>query len=379
VAHLVALALPGGPAFVAALERVWERGDAAFPLDLRLPAAARDAVLDAMAPARVIDGDGEEHRRDGGRPVEDGDALVVATSGSTGTPKGVVLTHDAVAASAAATSRRLAVDPARDRWLACLPLAHVGGLAVVARALVTATPLTVLPGPDPDAVADAVARTGVTLVSLVPTALARLDPAWFRAIVLGGATPPPVVPPNAVTTYGLTETGSGVVYDGEPLDGVEVRIAGDGEVHLRGPMLLRTYRDGRDPKTADGWFPTGDVGAWRDGRLVVHGRRGDMIVSGGENVWPEPIERVIGAHPGVADVAVAGRPDPEWGQRVVAFVVAAEPGRPPSLDSLRDHVKEQLPPWCAPRQLVLVDALPRTALGKVRRGDLPRGDVPSAP
>src|SRR6478736_1893386 len=101
-------------------------------------------------------------RRDGGRPVEDGDALVVATSGSTGTPKGVVLTHDAVAASAAATSRRLAVDPARDRWLACLPLAHVGGLAVVARALVTATPLTVLPGPDPDAVAAAVTGTGVT-------------------------------------------------------------------------------------------------------------------------------------------------------------------------------------------------------------------------
>jgi O-succinylbenzoic acid--CoA ligase len=302
--------------------------------------------------------------------VEDGDALVVATSGSTGTPKGVVLTHDAVAASATATSRRLAVDPARDRWLACLPLAHVGGLAVVARALVTGTPLTVLPGPDRDAVADAVTRVAVTLVSLVPTALARLDPTWFRAIVLGGATPPPVVPPNAVTTYGLTETGSGVIYDGEPLDGVEVRIDEDGEVQLRGPMLLRAYRDGRDPKTADGWFPTGDVGAWRDGRLAVHGRRGDMIVTGGENVWPEPIERVLDTHPGVADVAVVGRPDPEWGQRVVAFVVAAEPDRPPSLASLREHVKEQLPAWCAPRELLVVDALPRTALGKVRRADL---------
>jgi O-succinylbenzoic acid--CoA ligase len=216
-----------------------------------------------------------------------------------------------------------------------------------------------------------VAAAGATLVSLVPTALARLDPAWFRVIVLGGATPPPIVPPNAVTTYGLTETGSGVVYDGEPLDDVEVRIGHGGDVHLRGPMLLRAYRDGRDPKSADGWFPTGDVGAWRDGRLVVHGRRGDMIVSGGENVWPEPVERDLATHPAVADVAVAGRDDREWGQRVVAYVVAARHADPPSLDSLREHVKEQLPAWCAPRQLVLVDAVPRTALGKVRRRDLP--------
>ncbi len=346
---------------------MWERGDAAFPLDLRLPAAAQRATLAAMAPARLVDADGAEQGLDSGRPVEPGDALVVATSGSTGAPKGVVLTHEAVAASARATSVRLRVEPSADRWLACLPLAHVGGLAVVARALVTGTPLTVLPGPDPEAVAAA----GASLVSLVPTALARLDPTSFRMIVLGGSTPPPVVPPNAVTTYGLTETGSGVVYDGEPLDGVEIRIDADGEVHVRGPMLLRAYRDGRDPKSADGWFPTGDIGDWHDGRLVVHGRRGDMIVTGGENVWPEPVERVLGDHPGVADVAVAGRPDPEWGQRVVAFVVAADSSTPPPLDSLREHVKAQLPPWCAPRQVVLVEAVPRTALGKVRRGDLP--------
>ena len=136
-------------------------------------------------------------------------------------------------------------------------------------------------------------------------------------------------------------------------------------------MLLRAYRDGRQPTIAGGWFPTGDIGSWSDGKLFVHGRRGDMIVSGGENVWPEPVERVLVGHPDVVEVAIAGRADPAWGQRVVAFVVPAAAADPPSLDSLRDHVKQELPPWCAPRQLVLVDALPRTALGKVRRGDLP--------
>jgi O-succinylbenzoic acid--CoA ligase len=367
VADLVALALPAGPAFVRVLERVWDGGHAVFPVDVRLPDPAQRAVVAAMAPARVVDADGEAHRLEGGRPVEPGDALVVATSGSTGTPKGVILTHAAVAASADATSRRLAVDPSRDRWLACLPLAHVGGLAVVTRALVTGTPVTVLPSPEPRAVAAA----NATLVSLVPTALARLDPRWFRVIVLGGSAAPADLPANVVTTYGLTETGSGVVYDGVPLDGVDVGVGDDGEISLRGPMLLRAYRHGGDPKTPDGWFPTGDLGSWDGARLTVHGRRGDLIISGGENVWPDPVERVLLGHPAVAEVAIAGRPDPEWGERVVAFVVPRDAADPPVLDALRDYVKAELPPWCAPRQLVLLDALPRTALGKVRRADLP--------
>ena len=371
-ARLVALDLPGGFAFVNHLRDAWDRGDAVFPVDQRLPRAAKATLLASMGAAAVVDEHGTEAPLDDGRPVEPGDALVVATSGSTGVPKGVVLTHEAVAASAAATSARL--DGTQDdHWLACLPLAHVGGLAVVTRAMVMGTSLTVLPGFDPDAVV----AVGATHVSLVPTALRRVDPAAFRTIVLGGGAPPAGLPDNVVTTYGMTETGSGVVYDGRPLDGVDVHIDDDGQIHLRGPMLLRTYRDGTDP-LVDGWLATGDIGGWSDdGRLHVDGRRGDLIITGGENVWPEPLEALLRGQPGVADIAVAGMPDDEWGQVVTAFVVPR--GEPPSLDDLRSYVKEHLPPYCAPRRLVLVRAIPRTALGKVRRGELTRAAAPPAP
>lgn len=367
MADLVALAMPGGPGFVDALRRVWDAGDVAFPLDLRLPEAQRAAVLAAMAPAAIVEADGERRALPGGRPVEPGDAVVLATSGTTGAPKGVVLTHDAVAASARATSARIgaATD---DHWLACLPLAHIGGLAVVMRALAAGTGLTVQPGFDVDAVRVAV-DGGATLVSLVTAAMARLDPAWFRAIVLGGARPPAVLPPNVFTTYGMTETGSGCVYDGVPLDGVEVRLDEAGAIHLRAPLLLRAYRDGTVPFDADGWFRTGDLGEWSaDGRLIVHGREGDLIVTGGENVWPDPVEAIVAGVAGVAEVTVAGVPHAEWGSEVTAFVVPA--GDPPSLDALRAAVKAELPAWCAPRRLVLVESLPRTALGKVQRARL---------
>jgi O-succinylbenzoic acid--CoA ligase len=304
--------------------------------------------------------------------VEDGDALVVPTSGSSGAPKGVVLTHDAVRASARATSTRLAVDPSRDRWLACLPLAHVGGLSVVTRALVTGTPLIVHDGFDADAVERAARDDAVTLVSLVATALRRIDPTGFRVIVLGGSTPPRDRPPNAVATYGMTETGSGIVYDGVPLDGVEVRVDdGTGAIAVRGPMLLRCYRDGADPKDREGWFATGDLGAIdANGLLRVDGRAGDLIISGGENIWPEPVEAILASDDKIADVAVTGRADDEWGQRVVAMVVPRDPRDPPRLDDLRALVKEHMGPWAAPREVVLVDAIPRTPLGKVRRAAL---------
>lgn len=366
-----------------ALAAVWDAGDAAVPLDPRLPSAASRSVLDALRPSRVLDAAGNVAPLAGGVPVEEGDALVLATSGSTGAPRGVVLTHAAVEASARATSSRLGVDPSRHRWLACLPLAHVGGLSVVTRAMVTGTPCTVLERFDAGEVGAIGRAGGATHVSLVTAALRRVDPLAFSCILLGGAAPPGDLPTNVVTTYGMTETGSGVVYDGVPLEGVEVAIGtgrpgegADGEVLLRGPMLLRVYRDGADPLVPGpdgqgGWLPTGDGGTRRsDGTLRVDGRLAEVVTTGGEKVWPSPVEQRIAMHPSVREAAVWRRPDPEWGERVVAWVVPRDPASPPSLASLAEAVTETLPPWAAPKELVLVDSLPKTPSGKIRRREL---------
>jgi len=369
VPRLIAVVAEGQPGFVDRLRRMWDAGDAVFPLDPRLPQPAAEALLEALAPASVVDPDGGVHHRGGGRPVEAGDALVVATSGSTGEARGAVLTSDAVHAAALATSAALAVDPDVDRWLACLPLAHVGGLSVVTRALATGTPLTVVPRADP-AVVEAQARAGATLISLVATSLGRTDASLFRRVLVGGSAAPAPRPRNVIATYGMTETGGGVVYDGRPLAGVEVRALG-GELQVRSPTLLRAYRDGLDPRQVDGWLSTGDAGSVAaDGAVSVLGRLAEVIVTGGEKVWPAPVEAVLARHPSVVDVAVAGRPDPEWGQRVVAVAVPADAAEPPSLDGLRDWAKLHLPAYAAPRELVVVTRLPRTALGKLRRHQL---------
>jgi O-succinylbenzoic acid--CoA ligase len=381
VPELVAIDVVQDDSFPSMLEAIWERGDAACVIDARLSGPARDAQLSALAPTRIVrrvDGEVVEAPVPGGVGVETGDALAVTTSGSTAAPRAVVLTHAAVAASATATSRRLGVST-EDRWLCCLPCAHVGGLSVVTRALLTSTPLEVHAEFDDLAVADAAAR-GATLVSLVAAAMRRLeDPLAFRTIVLGGASPPTERPSNTVVTWGMTETGSGVVYDGIPLEGVEVAELA-GELFVRCAMQARAYRDGEPidavgPDGTSGWLATGDAGSVTDGVVAVHGRVADVINTGGEKVWPADVERVLSGHPRVAEVAVWRRADPEWGERVVAYVVAA--GAPPTLDELRDHVTAQLPPWAAPKELVVLETLPRSPSGKVVRRDLERSAHPA--
>jgi o-succinylbenzoate---CoA ligase len=345
VPRLVVLDASPGPAFVDGLRRAWDGGDAVLPVDPRLAPSAARALVDRLA----------------GTTVADGDALVLATSGTTGAPKAVVHGHEGLRWAADTTNAALGVDPATDRWLVQLPLAHVGGLGVVTRALLGGIPLTF----------EADDRRA-TLTAAVPTQLERNDHARFRAVLVGGSADwRRQRGANVVRTYGLTESYGGVVYDGVPLPGVDVRVV-DGEVQLRCGSLLRRYGDGTVPLADGGWLPTGDEGRWDGaaGRLHVEGRRGDVVVTGGEKVWPEPVEQVLRTVEGVLDVAVVGRPDPEWGQAVTAVVVAADPAAPPSLDALRGAVRDVLPPWCAPTRLELRDHLPRTPIGKVRRSAL---------
>lgn len=366
---LVALDLHGGPEFVQALLRIWDAGDAVLPLDPRLPRAWRDSIVTALEPTAIVESDGER-RSIPGRPAEPGDAVVIPTSGTTGAPKGVVHTHDSLRFAAYASMTYLGIDP-DCTWLACLPLHHIGGFSVLTRALVCETGLVVHPSFDATEV-ELAALAGATHVSLVPTALRRVDASLFRRILLGGSAIPTDRPSNSVATYGMTESGAGVVYDGLPLNGIGLRIDHDGGISLSGPTMLRCYRDGTDPKDADGWYRTGDVGRVDPGSglLTVAGRADDMIISGGENVWPAPVEQLLRTDRRVADVVVIGRPDAEWGQRVVAVVVPVDAADLPAVDDLRDRVKAELPVWCAPRDVEFVDALPRTASGKVRRHEL---------
>ena len=315
---------PAAPQFVEALRRCWDAGDAVLPLDLRLAKPARQRLLDALRPAVVLDESGSSsHARGGragrgrrrtGRRDERDDRRTEGSGAHAVGRRGL----------GRATSARLGVDPARDRWLACLPLAHVGGLSVVTRAMVTGTPVEIQPRFAVDEARRAAMLRGATLVSLVPAALGRLGPEGAELFRVDRRRRPAAAAEkaaNVVATYGMTETGSGVVYDGVALKDVEVRIDA-GEILLRCPMLLRCYRDGTDPKTPDGWFATGDAGALDEsGRLKVHGRLDDVVISGGENIWPVQVEAVLRTHPGVADVAVGGRPDLEWGARLVAYVV----------------------------------------------------------
>jgi O-succinylbenzoic acid--CoA ligase len=257
----------------------------------------------------------------------------------------------------------------------------VAGLAVVARAWHTGLPVEVHDRFDAAAVAGAAGRA--TLVSLVPAQLRRLlatgdHAARFRRVLLGGGPIPAGLAADAsargvhlVRTYGLTETVGGMAHDGHPLDGAEVRTGPEGELLVRGPMLFRRYR-GDPARTAatlrDGWLHTGDLGRiGPGGRLTVLGRRDDLVITGGVNVHPDEVEAVLATHPGVAEVAVAGRADPEWGQRVAAFVVPRDAHDPPTLAELRAFVVERLAAAKAPRELVLVPSLPRTSSGKLLR------------
>jgi len=377
-------------------------GPALLPLDAGLPPARLAELIAAFAPDTIEGPDGETTARSGeNKEVAEGTAVIIGTSGSTGTSKGVQLSAAALRHSARASLARIGARPG-ERWLCCLPGTNIAGLQVLVRSLVSGTDPVLASNAD----AATVAASGCAHVSLVPTQLRRLlDPdidistplAGFSSVLLGGAAAPPSLLQAAraegvpvVTTYGMTETCGGCVYDGQPLDGVRIAIGDDdtpdghgaatggnggtdgggGRIWIGGPVLFSGYRSltaapAADAVLADGWFRTGDLGQLdAAGRLTVRGRADDVINTGGRKVVPGEVAAALETCPGVREVAVVGQPDAEWGERVVAVVVPADPANPPALELLRLHVKERLPRYAAPSRVVVVDAVPLLPSGK---------------
>ena len=329
------------------------------------PTAVVDAALRALGP---------------GEPLEEGADRVVVTSGATGGARAALLSAEAVRASAVAAVDRLGGP---GSWVLALPLSAIAGLQVYCRSLLAGGPPVSLAPDEP--LADAVSRLPAAprrYTSLVPTQLRRFLAAEpdalrsFDAILVGGAATDPALLTQArelgvpvVITYGMTETAGGCVYDGRPLDGVGIRVTDDG-VQLSGPTLASGYRLDA-PATAaaftEGWFRTRDAGYLsEEGRLTVTGRLDDVLVTGGANVAPSAVEAVLRDHPDVEDAVVFGRPDDEWGQRVVAAVVPT-PGYRPDLAELRPWVTERLGAPAAPKELHLLVQLPLLHTGKPDR------------
>src|SRR4051812_24407291 len=339
--------MPPGLEFVIALHACIAAGVEAVPVDLREPTwrlAGAGQIIETLAHGAQISGDGF--------------GLVMHTSGTTGAPKPVSISLANINANADAVLSAIAPG----RCLCPLPLSHIGGLMVLLRAWRSRTTAVIGPADTPD----------VTVASLVPTQLARLidrpPPASLQCVMLGGAPADPTLLARAREagwavrpSYGLTQACSAVTLadvgdvqtSGRPLPGLSVTLEDDGEIVVAGPSV------------AGGSLATGDLGAWLDDRLIVLGRKVDTIVSGGENVMPQEVEATLLSHPAVREAGVFGRPDPEWGEAVTAFVVgdvdAAE---------LRTHAAARLARFKVPKAIEVVDALPRNAAGKLLRRSL---------
>jgi O-succinylbenzoic acid--CoA ligase len=329
--------------------------------------------------AKLIDAQGpdgpeiEPHEADPSRPV-----AVFATSGSTGVPKGVVLTAGNLLASAEASASFLG-HRSGDRWLAVMPLNHVGGFSILTRSMHVGGTVVLEPRFDPERTASLL--HGVEFASLVPSMLSRIMThaegpfERLRTVLVGGG---PLAPGlleaandlgiPAVPTYGTTETAAQVATGRPgaravtPLPGVSIRID-RGEIVVEGPMVSPGYWR-QTPRV--GPYHTGDAGTVDDeGNLVVLGRLDDMVITGGENVYPTEVEAVLSEHPEIVDVAVTGVDDERWGRALRAVVVA------PSLDEAEvvAWARDRLASYKVPKQWSFVDQIPRTDLGKPKRSE----------
>lgn len=343
-------------------------GRAFFPLNPALPTDMRARLASLVGPGGGIE-------------------LIVATSGSSGEAKAVMLTPDALRAHATASQARLGLA-AEDTWLNVMPLFHVGGLMILWRCAEAGAAVLLHDRFDPARVAEDLPK--VTHVSLVPAMLARLlddglaPGPRLRVCLVGGAALPGALAERALAagwplcpTYGMSEAASQVATlvparpgwrpgtVGRPLDGLEIALA-DGRIRVRGGMAMAGYanpamRPGEGLQ--DGWFETGDLGAWDEaGNLVVLGRADDVLISGGENIHPLAVEEIVARCPGVAAAAITARPDAVWGDRLVAVLVGGV-----SDDDFLQWCAGHLPPFMRPRQVLRLPALPLNATGKLDR------------
>jgi O-succinylbenzoic acid--CoA ligase len=388
----VAIALPAGLDFAQALHACLLLGAVAVPVDLRL--SAEERAQTAAGSAVVV----SEPLGEGPAPASasessthelDATAVIIHTSGTTSAPRPVELTYGNLLWSALGSAVALGLDPG-ERWLCALPLSHVGGLSILLRSAIYATTAVVHERFEEDRVLHALQTQEVTLTSLVATTLARLldagleHPPALRSALTGGGPVPAALVQRARSagvpvslTYGLTEscsqaTTTPVAEDddaplsaGPPLFCTRVRIAGDGEILIKGPTVAPAA------PAADGWLHTGDLGELDErGRLLVTGRKADTIISGGENVAPAEVEAVLEAHPQVLEAAVIGRSDPRWGESVTAIVVARGE-ETVEVEELRAHCASALAPYKVPKHIVLSgEPLPRTRSGKLLRREL---------
>jgi O-succinylbenzoic acid--CoA ligase len=376
-------------------------GAAFFPLDPRSPEPRRRRLLEAAGAEHVLDGAEITSAEasvvgESASPSPDSVELLIATSGSGGEPRVAVLTAGNLEAAAAAALARVPLAPG-DAWIGCLPLSHVSGMSVLLRCARAGACARLHEGFDPGRVLEDLAAGGATHVSLVPAMLAALLDRWgarplpgtVKCLLVGGGPLSAPLAQRALAagwpvylTYGMTETASQVAtgrlhagwrpgWVGPPLAGMQVGICHDGRIRVRGAAVMAGYAvGGRRPQRAAGEeeFVSGDLGRLEpDGALVVLGRADEVLVSGGENVHPEEVESLLAQCPGIEDAAVSARPDPAWGDRLVALVVgSADPA------SVERWCRERLPPSWRPRRILKVPALPRTALHKLDRPGLRR-------